>query len=466
MGGSVSYEAFLASKHRRATETGFTVNPEDLPASLFPHQRFIIELALRRGRSAVFAGCGLGKSLIELAWAEQVYRKTLKPVLILTPLAVARQMRTEGEKFGIAVRVCRNALDVRPGVNVTNYEMLKEFGPSVFGGVVLDEAGILKNYTGGTRQRLQAAWERTPYKLEGTATPSPNDHTELGQHAEFLAAMDSSEMLARWFINDTMQAGNYRLKAHAAADFWQWVSSWAVACSKPSDLGFPDDGYELPPLHIHTHVVEVDLTADTDGALFRVPRLSSTGMHTELRRTLGERAAQIADLVHHTPGAWVLWANTNDEADELRRRIPEAVEVRGSDPLTLKEERLEGFAQGAFRVLVTKGRVAAFGLNWQHCHQMAFMGLDYSFEKFYQAVRRMWRFGQQRPVSAHVVVAETELPILESVQRKQADHSRMQAEMVAAMRSGKFDRDALTLTPYNARQPIRVPAWLQERIPA
>lgn len=436
------YHEFLSRKMVTAPASGFEVPEAEINSKLFRFQKAIVRWALRRGRAAIFADCGLGKTGMQLEWADHVYRRTLRPVLVLAPLAVAAQTQREGQKFSIPVHVCRGQADVRPGVNIANYEMLEHFDPSAFGGVVLDESSILKNFTGKTKQALEAAFNETPYRLCCTATPAPNDHLELGNHAQFLGVMPSNEMISRWFINDTMQAGSYRLKGHAEADFWRWVSGWAVSLSKPSDLGFDDAGFILPPLYIHTHVVEVDLTADRGDQLFRTPELSSTKLHEEKRRTVGERAAQVADLVHETPGAWVVWCDTDYEADALKQRIREAIEVRGSMPLAEKERNLERFSTGEARVLITKPRICGFGMNWQHCSQMAFVGLSYSYEALYQALRRSWRFGQQDPVAAHVVMAESEGPVLETIRRKQADHEEMKRAMTTAMRETQLDGEA------------------------
>lgn len=436
------YQAFLAGKRVNAPAVGFEVKLVELNRDLFDWQKDIVRWALRRGRAAIFADCGLGKTAMQLEWADHVYRRTLKPVLILAPLAVAHQTQREGTKFGIPVTICRSQADVQPGVNVANYEMLEHFDATAFGGIILDESSILKTFMGKTKRLIIERFAETPYKLACTATPAPNDHLELGNHAEFLGVMPSNEMISRWFINDTMQAGSYRLKGHAEVDFWRWVSSWAVSIAKPSDLGYPDSGFDLPELEIITHVVDVDITEDAGDQLFRSPSLSSTNLHVEKRRTIGERAAQIADLVENTPGSWVIWCDTNYEAEELLRRIPEAVEVRGNDSLALKETRISAFSKAEIRVLVTKPSICGFGMNWQHCSQMAFVGLSYSFEQFYQAVRRCHRFGQQDPVAAHVVIAETELPILETQNRKRLEHERMKTAMVAAMRETQLDGES------------------------
>jgi DNA modification methylase len=429
---TTEYDEFLAAKTIAAPAVGFGVLKGTISGRLFPFQRDITRWALQRGRAAIFSECGTGKTPMQLEWGKHVAAETGRPVLILAPLAVAQQTRREGEKFDVPVTVCRTGEDVRPGVNVTNYEMLEKFDPAAFSGVVLDESSILKAFMGSTKRRILSAFERTPYKLACTATPAPNDHLELGNHAEFLGVMPSNEMISRWFINDTMSAGKYRLKGHAEGDFWAWVSSWAVSLTSPADLGYPDAGFVLPPLEFVPHIVDVDLTEDAGGALFRMPVLSATTLHQEGRRTVEERAARVAALVQ-APGPWVVWCNTNYEADALRRVIPEAVEVRGDQKLAEKERLIEEFTLGQHRILITKPSICGFGMNWQHVCQMAFVGLSYSYEQLYQALRRSWRFGQERPVTAHIVMAESEGSVMETIRRKQGEHEKMKLAMNGAM---------------------------------
>jgi DNA modification methylase len=436
---SAAYLEFLATKVPADAPTGLEVIPS-LPSALRGDQRVTVEWALRRGRAALFKDTGLGKTLEQLAWAAAVVEATSGMVLVLTPLAVAAQTLREGAKFGIPVTHARTPDDLRPGVNVTNYERMHLFDPAAFVGVVLDESSILKSYMGKTKRALIEAFQHMRFRLACTATPAPNDHMELGNHAEFLGAMDSTEMLSRWFINDTMHAGTYRLKAHAEADFWRWVASWAVCVARPSDLldaaghPFADDGFDLPPLNLETHVVGVDHSLAPEGELLRVGTLSATTLHKEMRLTAPDRAARVAEMVNGSEECWVVWCNTNYEADELARRIPGALEVRGSDTMENKEKNLARFSEGGARVLITKPSIAGFGLNWQHCARHAFVGLSYSYEQLYQALRRSWRFGQKRAVEAHLILAETEVGVLAAIQDKQAAHEEMKGKMVGAMR--------------------------------
>jgi len=429
------YGEFLAGKVNRFEADG--IDSVEITKCLYPFQQQITEWALRIGRACVFADCGLGKTLMQLEWAEHVCDHTGGQVLILAPLAVASQTEREAARFGYEAHVVDSQDDCESPICITNYEKLHHFDASSFAGVVLDESSILKSYMGKTKQELVRQFENTPYRLCCTATPAPNDHMEIGNHADFLGIMASNEMLSRWFINDTMSAGNYRLKGHARESFWQWVSSWAACVGKPSDVdaSYSDEGWILPPLEYHEHVVDADHNASRDVdkfgqlSLVRDGRLSATNLHRELRLSLKDRAQVVADLVESTDGPWIVWCHTNYESEELKRRIPEAVEVRGSDSTSSKESNLDGFSNGSIRVLITKPSIAGFGLNWQHCANVAFVGLSYSFEQFYQAVRRTWRFGQANQVDVHIVRSDTEGDILRTVRRKMSDHESMRSEM-------------------------------------
>lgn len=455
----MTYEEFIASKHVRIPQVGITA-PRPINGKLFDFQRMCVDRALKAGKFALFTECGSGKTAMQAEWAKQVAAHTGGDVLILAPLAVAAQTVAEGVKFGVPITQCRTQDDVRPGVNVANYEMLDRFDAGHFAGVVLDESSILKNFTGKTRKLLQESFSRTPFKLCCSATPSPNDHMELGNHSEFLDVMSGGEMLMRWFLNDTMKAGGYRLKGHAEADYWRWVASWSVCMEKPSDLGFSDDGWDMPELRIRERVVPVDQSVAANGQLFRVADMSATGLHSEMRLTAPDRAAAVAELVNDGRETWCVWCNTNYEADELMQRIPDAVEVRGDERMEAKEAKLNGFTRGEFRVIVTKPSIAGFGMNWQHCHKHAFCGLSYSYEQFYQAVRRSWRFGQTQPVDAHMVIAETEGRVLETVREKQRKHEEMKAAMVRAMAEVQTGQ-ARPLTSASGNKAATLPNWMR-----
>ena len=432
------YRQFLLSKGATVPECGIAAVEDDVHPTLFLWQRQIVVWALRLGKAALFEECGLGKTFQQLEWARLVARHSGGKVLILAPLAVAHQTVAEGAKLGTPVRYCRSQEEADAAgerIIVTNYDMLKAFESEAFTGVVLDESSILKAFTGATKRLIMERFAHTPYKLACTATPAPNDHLELGNHAQFLDVMASTnEMISRWFINDSMQAGNYRLKKHAESDFWRWVASWAVCISRPSDLGHADDGFLIPPLQVHSHVVSVDHTrAFAGGRLFVDGNLSATAMWAEKRATAPDRCRAAAELVSGLPGFWIVWCDTNQEADLLQELLPEAIEVRGADSLAAKESKLRQFSEGQARVIITKPDIAGFGLNWQHCHQQVFVGVTYSFEKTYQALRRSWRFGQSREVQAHLIYAESEGDIMQTLERKQEAHSRMQHSMNEAM---------------------------------
>lgn len=460
----MSYQDFLASKRVIDAPTGLA-DPPALNPMLFDFQRDITAWALRRGRAALFEDCGLGKTAQQLVWADEVVKATNKPVLILAPLAVSDQTAREAAKFGIEATYCRAQAQVKTGITVTNYEMLDAFDPAAFAGVVLDESSILKAFMGATKIKLLNAFNRIPYRLACTATPAPNDHMELGNHAEFLGIMPSNEMLARWFINDAAHVGRYKIKGHAERDFWQWVASWAVCIAKPSDLGGNDDGFILPPLNLQEQIVTVDGADffEADSFLPK-PTLNATEIHRVMRQTAAVRAEKAAELALATAGPFILWCNSDYEADAIAEVLPEAVGVRGSESVEAKREKLSGFSQGHFRVIVTKPRIAGFGLNWQHCANMAFVGLSYSYEQFYQAICRSYRFGQTRPVNATVIVADSEVGVLDTIRRKRLDHQRMQLAMVDAMRD--FEQENVraagrkSLTAYQSNASIKIPDWM------
>lgn len=441
----MEYDQFIEQKTRRAQSHGF--EPLSITAPLFDWQSHVVKWAVKQGRAALFEDCGLGKTAQQLEWASQVCRHTGGSVLILTPLAVAHQTAHEAEKFGIIAKVAESQADINAaGIWITNYEKLEKFDCSGFAGVVLDESSILKNFTGKMRKMLTETFAETPYRLCCTATPSPNDYTEFGQHADFLGICTPAQMLATFFINDTFNTGDWRLKKHAEKEFWAWLASWAACVSKPSDLGFADDGYNLPALNLETIIVQVDETKGAqEDQLFRHATLSATTMHKEMRMTAPARVAKIAELVNESDESWIVWCNTNDESEQLTAAIPDAVEVKGSDTAKQKEERIDAFTEGHARVIITKAGIAGYGLNWQHCRNVAFVGLSYSFEDFYQALRRSYRFGQTKPVNAYIVQASTEVAILKTIQRKIEQHKEMQDRMKLAAAAFQEQRKQLTM---------------------
>lgn len=426
----MSYANFLMTKRATSQTAGIDVALDDIHPMLFDFQREIVRWSLRKGRAAIFADCGMGKTFMEIEWGRLVCAHTGGDVLILAPLAVAAQTVAEGAKIGVQVHVCRSQADVCPGINIANYEMLSHFDANHFAGIILDESSILKSYMGKTKRALVEAFNATPYRLACTATPAPNDVMEIGNHSEFLGVMPSNEMLMRWFINDTMSNGKYRLKGHATKDFWQWVASWAISLRRPSDMGYSDDGFVLPELRMERCYVETDITVGVEsGQLFRAPAMSATNLHKEMRITAPDRAQAVANLVNASDEIWAVWCNTNYEADELVRLIPDAIEVRGSESLVEKERKITAFAQGKARVIIGKPQMLGYGLNWQHCSHTAFVGLSYSFEDFYQAVRRIYRFGQKQPVEVVIVAAETEAPLVATLERKMHAHMQMSEAM-------------------------------------
>ena len=428
---SESYDAFISAKVRQSESHGF--EPAEILAPLFPWQKQVVEWAVRTGRAALFEDCGLGKTAQQLEWARQVSAHTNGRVLILTPLAVAHQTAAEAAKFGIGAMVVESQhACVLPGVYITNYEKLQHFDTRQFTGVVLDESSILKAFTGKTRIALTNAFADTPYRLCCTATPSPNDYTEFGQHADFLGICTPAQMLATFFINDTFNTGDWRLKKHAEKAFWTWVASWAACVSKPSDIGFDDEGYNLPPLNLETVTVDVDHSQGAGDELFRHSTLSATTMHKEMRMTAADRVAAVAAMVNASDESWLVWCNTNDESEQLAAAISDALEIKGSDKPAKKEKAADDFCAGTLRVLISKPSIYGFGLNFQHCRNVAFVGLSYSFEDFYQALRRSYRFGQTREVNAYIIQASTEEAILKTVKRKMAQHDEMQVRMKVA----------------------------------
>jgi superfamily II DNA or RNA helicase len=439
------YADFLARK-------AIAHQPEGIPADripvlnerLFPFQRDIVRWSLERGRCAIFAECGLGKTWMALEWAQKVVLHTRQHVLILTPLAVAAQFVREGqmlwgEDYGMVPVHVREPEDIpeKPCTLVCNYERLEKILPALrLGGVVLDESSILKAYDGKTRTMLIEAFQQTPFRLACTATPSPNDVTELGNHAEFLGAMSRVEMLATFFCHDGGDTSKWRLKGHAEGDFWSWVRTWAVCLSKPSDMGYSDEGYVLPPLRLCEHVIDVDQRmARQAGLLFAFEATTLAEQREVKKSTLDERCSKAAFLVNASPGQWLVFCDLNDESAALTKSIPGAVEVKGSDSAEHKESSILDFAEGRIRVLVSKSSIVGFGVNLQICSQMVFVGADHSYEKFHQSVRRCWRFGQAQPVDAHLVRTSADGRVAHNLERKRLEHEAMVKGMVSAVES-------------------------------
>lgn len=430
----MDYQDFIASKTPTINRSGFEA--QAINDRLFPFQREIVMRACRAGKYAIFADCGLGKTLMQLEWAAQVARHSAGKVLILCPLAVAGQTIREGAKFGIPVSRW-DAGD--ESIHIANYEQLENIDTSQYRGVVLDESSILKNFDGKTRGAIVRTFDGTPYKLACTATPSPNDLMELGQHAEFLEIVKSRQMLAMYFVNDGARTGNWRLKRHAAADFYRWVGLWATMLGRPSDLGFDDTGYDLPPIEYQEHRLEA--SRRSDGVLLN-PIVNATNFNAELRATLEVRMQKAAELVEQTKGPVIVWVKQNAEADYLAKLLPDAVEVRGNYKPEVKEDRMLGFCNGDFRVLITKAKIAQFGLNFQHCPTQIFAALDFSFEGLYQAVRRSHRFGQKNPVKIHIISTDSMANVVEVVKRKQQQFEELREAMTSTINEASQDRPA------------------------
>jgi hypothetical protein len=461
---SDDYLAFLHSKEARAQRRGLT-EPVSIGAHLFSYQAHCVDFLLQAGTGGLFLDTGLGKTLVQLEWCQHAAEATNGRALILTPLAVARQIEREGEAFGYECRVIRDQAEAREGINICNYDRLDKLDPAAFGAVALDESSILKSFAGKTSRGLIEAFAGHRFKLCATATPAPNDHMEIGQHADFLGLMRSNEMLSRFFINDASKASQeWRLKRHAEGAFWDWMASWSRMGSHPSDLGYSldDDRFTLPPLEVIRHRA-ADSAPRVGEGLFGVEVMSATNIHDLKRHTIDARADVAAHLVTGSTEAWVVWCDTDYEADALAARLPDAIEVRGSHSIELKEERLAAFASGQARVLISKPSICGFGLNWQHCARMAFVGRSFSYEAWYQAVRRCWRFGQTRTVEAHVVVAEGETAIGRVIDRKAADHLKMKSAMRAAMSRDRGTASA-TSVPYRPTHDGRMPTWLKSAV--
>lgn len=427
---SMIYDDFVRSKRQSEIATGHQTG--DLNKNLFDFQHAIVSWAVRRGRAAVFADTGLGKTLMQLSWASEVARHTGRPVMILAPLAVSDQTIQQGNHFGIQVERHTGADIFGPHVYITNYERIGEVDFDSLAGIVLDESSILKSHDGKTRTKIIELSQRVQYRLSCTATPSPNDFEELGNQCEFLGVMTRTEMLATYFVNDTGDTGTWRLKGWGRSKFWEWMGTWAVVLRNPSDIGFDGSKYILPEPQYIEHVVQ---TESEFGDLFAKPAMTMTDRRKAQRESIEARCKALANIVNSEPDEpWLIWCHLNDEADYLQSLIPDSVNVQGSDKAESKAANMLAFSDGKIKVLISKPKICGFGMNWQHCARMAFVGLDDSFEKFYQAVRRCYRFGQSRNVQVHIFTAEAEGQVLHNLKRKEQQHHEMSANMIEHMR--------------------------------
>lgn len=428
-----AYQEFLDAKKRAPQSLGRPVDPGDIHGKLFPFQRDLTRWSIRKGRAAIFADTGLGKTYMQLEWARLIGGRSL----VVAPLSVARQTVRLAADIGLEPHYTRSGDDLADSINVTNYEMLEHFNPGDFSSVVLDESSILKSLDGKTRRRLTEMFGETTYRLCCTATPAPNDIAEIANHAEFLGIMTRAEMLASFFVHDDE---GWRLKGHAAQPFYRWLASWGMSVRKPSDLGYDDDGFILPPLRIEPLWVDTDVRPD--GALF-FTGIKGIQDRSKIRKaTTRDRVSAAADLVTSDSDQWILWCGLNDEAASLAKMIPGAVNVQGADSPESKAAAFEGFQDGAVRVLITKARIGGFGMNFQNCHKMAFVGLNDSWEGYYQCIRRCYRFGQTQPVDVYIVLTEPEAPIYENVMRKEREAKRMADSLVEHVR--EFEREEIT----------------------
>ena len=427
----MTYEEFLKTKDLERIEAGFDIPKSKLNKALFPFQRDIVSWALKKGKCAIFSDCGTGKTLMQMEFANQVCKHSKGNALIIAPLAVVEQTKKEGEKFGIAINVCRTQDDVKKGVNITNYEMLEHFTATAFTAVILDESSILKSFTSSTRDLLIDMFQKTPYRLACTATPSPNDHSELGNHAEFLGIMSRTEMLATYFIHDGSNTSAWRLKGYGEKKFWEWVATWAVCVRNPSDLGYSSEGYTLPELNIIEHI-----TASEPEEYELVARRAETlSERREARKeSMTDRINEAKELVSSSDDCWLVWCDYNTESESLHKAILDSVEVRGSDSPEHKAKTAIDFANNKIKALVSKPSIYGFGMNFQNCHEIIFCGLSDSYEQFYQAVRRCWRYGQTHAVNVHIIMSEAELNVLDNIKKKQAQMDQLQENMIALMR--------------------------------
>ncbi len=453
----MEYEEFLQEKSTVWQSCGFEA--KEFNDFMYDFQRDTVRWALAKGRAAIFADCGLGKTIMQLEWARQVHMHTGGNVLILAPLAVADQTEAEGLLFGINVTVCASAEDIRPGINITNYEKLDKFKDVELSGVVLDESSILKSFTGKIRTTLIERFASVPYRLACTATPAPNDYMELGNHAEFLGVMSRNEMLSMYFVHDGGDTSKWRLKGHSEDVFWQWLGGWAVVLNNPRDLGYDADGYDLPSLHVNEIIV--------DGAEPITEPMTLTQRRQARRDSLPQRCQAAADLVNGSDDQWLVWCDLNDESKTLAGLIDDAVEVTGSDKASHKSDAMLDFSLGLIKCLVTKPSIAGFGMNWQQCHNMIFVGLSDSYEKYYQALRRCWRFGQEDEVNAYIIISAKEGCVKDNIERKQQDTERMQRVMVDYTKDitkKQLEQTSRISTPYAPDMDLILPDWSDFRV--
>lgn len=448
------YTEFIYQKSINIENTGFDIDKAQLNSKLYDFQKDIVKWALKKGKAAIFADCGLGKTFMQLEWAKQVYENTNKNVLILAPLAVANQTQQEGLIFGIDVNIAESQADIKAGINITNYEKLDKFVANEFGAIVLDESSILKSFTGKIRNQIIDYFSHYPFKLACTATPAPNDYMELGNHAEFLGVMTRNEMLSMYFIHDGSDTSKWRLKGHAKDIFWQWMASWCVFIDNPNNLGYKMTGYDLPKLNIY------EIIADGDD--FQNNKLTLNQRRAVRKDTLDLRCKAAADLVNNSNEQWLVWCNLNDESNMLKDYINDSYEVKGSDKAKYKTETMLDFSNNKIKTLITKPSIAGFGMNWQQCHNMIFVGLSDSYEQYYQAMRRCWRFGQEKEVNVYIILSSKEGTVKENIARKEEDAKYMQTQMIELTKEitkKELQATSRVVTEYIANINMILPKW-------
>ena len=454
------YEDFLKNKRFILESCGFDVDKSTLNPMLYEFQKDIVRWALAKGRACIFADCGLGKTAMQLSWSYQIFKHSgyTAKILILAPLSVCEQTKREGQKFNYDVTICESQADVKPGINITNYEKLDKFVANQFQAVVLDESSILKSFTGKIRTSIIDNFMNIPYKLACTATPAPNDYMELGNHAEFCGVMTRSEMLSMFFVHDGGETSKWRLKGHAEDVFWQWMASWCVFVNNPRDVGYNVEGFDLPALNIHEIIV--------DGDEPTTEKLSLTERREARKESLRLRCEKAAEYVNNSDEQWLVWCDLNDESHTLHNLIHESVEVQGSDKDDHKTKSMLDFSKGTIKCLVTKPKIAGFGMNWQNCHNMIFTGLSDSYEAYYQALRRCWRFGQTKEVNVYIIISAREGCVKQNIERKQDDFLRMQREMTELTKEitkKELKKTCRLSTPYEPKVEMKLPDWAEFR---
>lgn len=456
----MTYEDFLKSKELQTIQAGFDVDKNDLNENLFDFQRDIVAWALKKGKAAVFSDCGSGKTIVQLEFANQVSKHTGGKSLVVAPLAVVKQTKREGEKFGIQANICRTQEDVKDGINVTNYEMLEHFNANEFVCVVLDESSILKSFTSTTRNLLIDMFIRTPYKLCCSATPAPNDFSEHGNTCEFLGIMTRTEMLATYFIHDGSNTSAWRLKGHGEKMFWRWMATWAVCLRNPADLGYSNEGYELPKLNIIEHIVK----SKVDDYEFIARRAETLSERREARKeSMNDRVEVAKNLVESSDDVFIVWCDYNVESENLHKAIKDSVEIVGADSPEKKADTAIQFSNNEIKALVSKSSIYGWGMNFQNCHEMIFCGISDSYEMFYQAVRRCWRYGQTHDVNVHIIISEKELNVLDNIKKKQALMDTMQNNMIALMHDvtmSEIKHTTRITTEYKPTKRLELAEWI------